>query len=238
MEPDRIAAAIAGRSFPAGQERREERSNMVTPHPSEPQAGPHDASTRGGSDINYSDLELAQKVAAGDPHALEVFYQRYFTRLYRFVYCQVGGSHEDAQDVLQDALLAALKSLGSYRGDSTLYSWLCGVAWNKAADFRRREYRVAQVEQRSVEEARQQTALQGVPLPDNVLLTEENRERVQQTLRSLPEHYRQVLVLKYAEDLPVEDIAQIMRRTFKSTESLLTRARSAFRESYLAAAAQ
>ncbi|MCL6432527.1 MAG: RNA polymerase sigma factor [Anaerolineae bacterium] len=211
---------------------------MVTPRPSEPEANPHDGSVQGRPDTNYSDLELAQKVAAGDPQALEVFYQRYFTRLYRFVYCQVGGSHEDAQDVLQDALLAALKSLGSYRGDSTLYSWLCGVAWNKAADFRRREYRVAQVEQRSVEEVRQQTALQGVPLPDNVLVSEENRERVHQTLRSLPEHYRQVLVLKYAEELPVEDIAHIMRRTFKSTESLLTRARSAFRESYLAAAAQ
>ncbi|HOG48906.1 MAG TPA: sigma factor-like helix-turn-helix DNA-binding protein, partial [Anaerolineae bacterium] len=73
------------------------------------------------------------------------------------------------------------------------------------------------------------------PMPDNALLRSETKERVQETLMALPEHYRQVLVLKYAEGLPVEDIAQIMRRTFKSTESLLTRARSAFRESYAAA---
>ena len=182
------------------------------------------------------DWELAQRIVAGDEEALEVFYQRYFTRLYRFVYYQVGGSHEDAQDVLQDALIAALKSLSSFRGDSSLYSWLCGVAWNKAADFRRREYRMAQVEQRSIKDARETRELEIGPAPDNALLCQENKERVHQTLKKLPEHYRQVLVLKYAEGLPVEDIAHIMQRTFKSTESLLTRARSAFRESYATAA--
>ncbi len=182
-----------------------------------------------------ADLELAQQIVAGDPHALEIFYQRYFTRLYRFVYYQVGGSHDDAQDVLQDALIAALKSLHSFRGDSSLYSWLCGVAWNKAADFRRREYRMAQVEQRSIKDLRETKEMEANPVPDNVLLRQENKERVNQTLSALPAHYRQVLVLKYAEGLPVEDIAHIMQRTFKSTESLLTRARSAFRECYTAA---
>lgn len=183
-----------------------------------------------------SDLELAQRIVAGDSQALELFHQRYFTRLYRFVYYQVGGSHDDAQDVLQDALIAALKSLHSFRGDSTLYSWLCGVAWNKAADFRRREYRMAQVEQRSIKEARESEEMEINPSPDSALLHQENRERVQETLQALPDHYRQVLVLKYAEGLPVADIAHIMRRTFKSTESLLTRARSAFRESFAMAA--
>jgi RNA polymerase sigma-70 factor (ECF subfamily) len=181
------------------------------------------------------DLELARSIVAGDEEALQLFYQRYFTRLYRFVYYQVGGSHDDAQDVLQDALIAALKSLHSFRGDSTLYSWLCGVAWNKAADFRRREYRMAQVEQRTIKEVRESVESETNPSPDAALLHQENRERVHETLETLPEHYRQVLVLKYAEGLPVADIAQIMHRTFKSTESLLTRARSAFRESYVVA---
>ncbi len=181
-----------------------------------------------------TDLELAHQIVAGDSKALETFYQRYFTRLYRFVYYQVGGSHDDAQDVLQDALIAALKSLASFRGDSSLYSWLCGVAWNKAADFRRREYRMAQVEQRTIKDLQESPDLDTSPAPDNALLRQENKERVHETLQSLPEHYRQVLVLKYAEGLPVEDIAHIMRRTFKSTESLLTRARSAFRESFVA----
>lgn len=182
------------------------------------------------------DIELAQRIVAGEDEALQIFHQRYFSRLYRFVYYQVGGSHDDAQDVLQDALIAALKSLHSYRGDSTLYSWLCGVAWNKAADFRRREYRMSQVEERSIKQARENEELTASPSPDSALLHQESRERVYETLQALPEHYRQVLVLKYAEELPVADIAQIMQRTFKSTESLLTRARSAFRESYALAA--
>jgi RNA polymerase sigma-70 factor (ECF subfamily) len=217
---DRDYAAIASRSYyEAGDDGREDPVAATTALQEE-------------IDTATPDLELARQVAAGDSQALEVFYQRYFTRLYRFVYYQVGGSHDDAQDVLQDTLVAALKSLPSFRGDSTLYSWLCGVAWNKAADFRRREYRMAQVEQRSVKEVVESEMLTSNPSPDNALLHQENQERVHETLEALPEHYRQVLVLKYAEGLPVADIAQIMRRTFKSTESLLTRARSAFRESY------
>lgn len=195
----------------------------------------HQTSEQSSSSHN-PDLELAQQILAGDARAMETFYQRYFSRLYRFVYYQVGGSHDDAQDVLQDALIAACKSMGSYRGDSSLYSWLCGVAWNKAADFRRREYRVAQLEQRTLRDLQERRAIEAAPQPDNALLREESNERVHETLRTLPDHYRQVLVLKYAEGLPVEDIAHIMRRTFKSTESLLTRARSAFRESFTAAA--
>lgn len=187
-------------------------------------------------DTAWSDLELAHELVAENPRALEIFYQRYFTRLYRFVYYQVGGSHDDAQDVLQDALIAALKSMASYRGDSSLYSWLCGVAWNKAADFRRREYRMAQVEQKSIKELRETMDVDPTPVPDNALLRQENSERVRQTLQALPDHYREVLVLKYGEELPVETIAHIMQRTFKSTESLLTRARSAFRASFAASA--
>lgn len=182
-----------------------------------------------------ADLELARQVAAGDAGAMDTFYQRYFTRLYRFVYYQVGGSHDDAQDVLQEALIAAIKSMPSYRGDSSLYSWLCGVAWNKAADFRRREYRLSQVEQRTIKDMMETNGIDPSPTPDGALMRQANKERVEETLMTLPEHYRQVLVLKYAEGLPVQDIAQIMRRTFKSTESLLTRARSAFRQSYTAA---
>ncbi len=189
-----------------------------------------------GTSSHISDLELVQQILAGEAWAMDAFYQRYFSRLYRFVYYQVGGSHDDAQDVLQDALVAAINSLGSFRGESTLYSWLCGVAWNKAADFRRREYRVAQLEQRALRDLHERRAVEPGPMPDHALLEEENKERVHETLSALPDHYRQVLVLKYAEGLPVEDIAHIMHRTFKSTESLLTRARSAFRKTYTAVA--
>ena len=194
--------------------------------------------TEQATELANPDLELAERIVAGDGEALETFYQRYFTRLYRFVYYQVGGSHDDAQDVLQDALIGALKSLPSYRGDSSLYSWLCGVAWNKAADFRRREYRMAQVEKRSIKEMCETQPLEASSSPDTALLQQEKSEQVHETLQMLPEHYRQVLVLKYAEGLPVADIAEIMQRTFKSTESLLTRARSAFRKSYATVATQ
>ena len=84
------------------------------------------------------DLVLLQRLARGDRDALTVFYGRHIDAVYRFVYQQVGGNQQDAEDVTQETFIAAIDSLESFRGDSRLYVWLCGIAWRKASDLRRR----------------------------------------------------------------------------------------------------
>jgi len=181
--------------------------------------------------LSSEDLGLARAVITGEPCALERLMRVYGGRLYRFAYYQVGGNHEDAQDVLQETLLGAVQCLPSYRGDSSLYSWLCGVAWNKAVDFRRHCYRVGRAEDRfhSAQEALTQ---EGQADAEAALIRQAEGQRVREVLRRLRRHYREVLLLRYADDLGVDDIARRMGRSYKATESLLSRARVEFRELY------
>lgn len=173
-----------------------------------------------------ADLELAQRVAAGDPEAVALLVERYGSRLYHFIYYQVGGSHDDAQDVLQETLIGALRSIGSYRGDSPLFTWLCGVAWNKAQDCRRdwQRYRGMQAKAARLAER---------PVPEregeSVVEAEAERARVWAVLAQLPEHYRRVLVLMYVRRMQMREIARVLGESPKTVESRLTRAREAFR---------
>ena len=106
------------------------------------------ASDRPGDD---NDIALLRRIASGDESALAEFYNRYVDAVYRFVYHQVGGNHQDAEDVTQETFIAAIKSLESYRGDSRLYVWLCGIAWRKASDLRRRRDRSCPRDRRAVD---------------------------------------------------------------------------------------
>lgn len=179
---------------------------------------------------HVQDLALARRAAAGDAEALETIWATHVGRLYRFVLHQVGECHWDAQDVLQETLIAALESLETYRGESSLYSWLCGVAWHKAADLRRGAFWRRTFERRAMAAWRREGRTE--PDGEQGMLIEEQRARVRRALARLPEHYQRVLRLKYGEELPVEEIEQRTGRTFKSIESLLTRARAALRAAY------
>lgn len=179
------------------------------------------------------DLALARRIADGDSSAWEELLALYGVRLWRYAVLQARYCGEDAQDVLQEALTGAWRNIASYRGDASLYSWLCGIIWNKAADMRRREWRLGQVEERAERRAERERLEPWRERAERRLQRREQAAAVRQALDALPEHYRQVLELKYLQELPVEDIAQRMGRTFKSTESLLTRARIVFRAAYV-----
>jgi len=171
---------------------------------------------------------LVQRVMRGDRPAVEEFYHSYYDRLYNFSYYQVGCDHADARDVLQDTFIAALHSLPSFRGDSRLYAWLCGIAWRKAADLRRREHRRAEM-RRGLSEESALSSAGAVLQAGGDAAAYEARDMVTRALSELPERYRDVLVLRYVQGFSVKEIAKIMHRSLKSVESVITQARKAFR---------
>ena len=180
---------------------------------------------RAGAD----EVALLRRIAKGDQLALARFYDLHIDAVYRFVYHQVGGHREDAEDVTQDTFITAIDNLESFRGESRLYVWLCGIAWRKASDFRRRRDH-ARTPQPASEDA-----LLDLPVASAPATVEEMAERdllrdhVWQALLALPDHYRQVLTLKYIEEFEVSEIALLTSKTEKAVESLLTRARHSLR---------
>jgi len=171
---------------------------------------------------------LVQRILKGDEQAVGELYHSYYDRLYSFVFYQVGRDHADAKDVLQDTFIAALRSLHTFRGDSRLYAWLCGVAWRKAADLRRREHRRAEM-RRGLSEESALSAAGLMSRADDPVAAHEAREVVQRAMLELPLRYREVLVSRYVEGFSVKEIARSMSRSLKSVESLITQARKAFR---------
>jgi RNA polymerase sigma-70 factor (ECF subfamily) len=171
------------------------------------------------------DLRLAQSIARGDTDAFDVFYRRYVDRLYRMIYYQLGAQQADAEDVLQETMVAAVRALPDFRGQSLLFTWLCGIAQHKIADHRRR---------RGPAGEKVTVPLQDDDPPSSVA-TEgyvqnlETRLAVRQALDTLPSGHRQVLLLKYVQGLSVDEIAVATGRSFKSVESLLSRARESLR---------
>ena len=95
-------------------------------------------------DVRSADLELAGRIRAGDGMAFEELYQHHATRLYNLAYRMAGTAH-DAEDLLQDIFLLAYRKLGSFRGESSLGTWLYRLAMNHCLDvLRSRQARMGQ----------------------------------------------------------------------------------------------
>lgn len=183
------------------------------------------------SSPNTENAELVRKLRRGEPAAVLELYNAYFDRIYSLVFNQVAKDRDAAQDIVQETFLAALKSVSRFRRQSKVYTWLCSIANKKVADFYRRQKREAKYRRKyqnshAVELAQ---TYESEPLVLGTVESEKTRRAVQEMLSSLPLHYRQVLLLKYVEEMPVLEISLIMNRSPKSVEGLLTRARKELR---------
>jgi RNA polymerase sigma-70 factor (ECF subfamily) len=178
------------------------------------------------------EAKLVERLRSGDSTAMEEFYNIYRSRLYSLVLEQVGRDQVVAEDLVQEVFLAALGSLDKFRGDSQLYTWLRSIAFHKINDFYRRQAR----EPKPSDSSPDFDALKLEQIRDNepailtVMESEEIRQSVHQALAGLPQDYQEVLVLKYLKDMPVLAISQVMGRSPKSVEGLLSRARKAMRD--------
>jgi RNA polymerase sigma-70 factor (ECF subfamily) len=176
------------------------------------------------------DLTLARQVTDGDETALAAFYARYADPLFAFIYHHLDESRPDAEDIWQDTLLAAIRALPTYRGRSRLFTWLCGIARHKIADHLRRQGRSVAEVFSDVPQAELAALIGAGALPEEVVARQATRVRVVEALATLRDDYRTALVARYADEQSVDEVARQLGRTYKATESLLSRARVAFQE--------
>jgi RNA polymerase sigma-70 factor (ECF subfamily) len=175
------------------------------------------------------DRKLIEKLKSGDPAAVVELYTAYADRIYSLVFNQVDRDRDAAQDIVQETFLAASKSAGKFHGRSKVYTWLYSIAHKKVADFYRRRKREAKYQTESSDSQIDRSA-GGEPVVTEAMESEEQNRIVQETLSGLPLHYKEVLMLKYVEEMPVAEISQVMGRSPKSIEGLLTRARRELRD--------
>jgi RNA polymerase sigma-70 factor (ECF subfamily) len=172
------------------------------------------------------DAAIARRIAAGDVAAWGAFFERYAPWAYRFAHHHLAGNHADAEDLCSDIMMTAARSIGRFdsrRG--TLDVWLLGLARHRLARFcRRRRIEVPLVPDVATMEAHSASSVSDCA-SDAAL----QRAVVNRALASLPERQAAALIGKYVAQHTVEELSAQMGSTPKAIESLLSRARAAFR---------
>jgi RNA polymerase sigma-70 factor (ECF subfamily) len=169
---------------------------------------------------------------AGDEMAFEQFADQYLPPLYRFAQRLVNDP-ELARDLVQSTLCKAIAKLGSFRGEAGLATWLCACCLNEIASHYRRLNRAGTQVEWSEESIESGSAPDTVGAgPEQALLSSEQRSLVHAALDELPPHYAHALEWKYLDRVAVDEIALRLELSPKAAESLLSRARQAFRERY------
>jgi RNA polymerase sigma-70 factor, ECF subfamily len=185
------------------------------------------------------DRTLARRLAAGDESAFDEFFADYFPRLYRFARARLG-TDDGAEDVVQGTMIKALAAIRSYRGEASLYTWLCAVCRREIATWLDRAGRtpLSLIEdQPDVRAALDALAISATDDPERSLRRQELTRLVQTTLDHLPGRYGEALEWRYIEGVSVAEVAEHLGVGYKAAESLLTRARQAFRDGFAAVAA-
>lgn len=187
----------------------------------------------------HDDLAIARKLLDGDERMFKAVFDSYFPRLYRFVMPRVGSNTDEARDIVQQAFCKAVERLDSYRGEASLYGWMLQICRNTLIDrVRRNSSRPQHLSLGGSDDALESIveALRAPEReqPDHRAARLDLLQVIEATLDYLPSHYGDVLEWKYIEGNTVNEIAEQLNLAPKAAESLLTRARSAFREAIMA----
>jgi RNA polymerase sigma-70 factor (ECF subfamily) len=177
----------------------------------------------------------------GDAEAARQLAQANLEPLYRFCFYRLGGSRHLCEEAVQETLLRAIRELDRYdpqRCGNNVFGWLSGLARNETRRVLGRERSGISLDALWSRVDEELWAiferLESEPLADDVLQREETRELVGATMSQLPTHYRAALEQKYVAGLSVREMASARAVSEKSMESLLARARRAFRETFRA----
>jgi len=189
------------------------------------------------------DAVWKRRATGGDAGAVRLLAERVVRPLWAFCFYRVGKRRDLCEEVVQETLVRAIRDLKSYdpaRAQGDVFGWVAGLARNEISRILAREKGSISLDALWARLDREllevYARLESDPFGDEVLRREETREMVNATMSQLPPHYREALEAKYVDGRSVRDIAAAQRTTEKAVESQLTRAREAFRGTFLALA--
>lgn len=172
-----------------------------------------------------SDEELLHDVAHGDLRAFDVIVRRYRDRLLNFVF-RFLGDRETAEDVVQETFLRVFQKCKEYHPSARFSTWIFTIAGNLAKSElrRRKKWRLLPLDWNEHTERRVEIP-DDARQPDDLAETEIATEAIQKAIESLSPKHRQVVILRDIQDMPYEEIAQIVGCPIGTVKSRLNRGR-------------
>ena len=175
-----------------------------------------------------TDQELVEKAQQGDKKAFNLLVVRYQNRVAGLLTRYV--SRDDIPDILQESFIKAYRSLASFRGESAFYTWLYRIAVNTAKNHLTALGRRPPKEDILAEDAESYdagTQLREADTPEHLVLSNELKRVVFETIENLPEELKMAITLREIEGLSYEEIAEVMSCPVGTVRSRIFRAREA-----------
>jgi RNA polymerase sigma-70 factor, ECF subfamily len=178
--------------------------------------------------MNPGDNDLVKKVKKGSQDAFKILYLKYSGLLYTYILHNLGNNQEVVQDIWQDTWCIAIEKIDNFQFKSSFFTWLCSIAKNKIYDYYRQS-------------KRQTLFVSTEKLPFDIdseeidieLIDAETQSNVVMVFATLTDDYTYLLTAKYIENKSTDEIAKVIGKSYKATESMLTRARDAFRRKFI-----
>ena len=176
---------------------------------------------------NQTDEALAAAVTQ-NAHAFVVLIRRYESRLLSYVRRLGGLTHEDGEDVLQEAFMDAYRHIAEFDPSLKFSSWMYRIAHNRTVSALRKRHRAANDVSIHDEDAGLERILASDMRTDRGAESKLTSDAVRRVLDTLPERDRAVLLLAYAEEKSYQEISDILRAPMGTVATWIRRAKQKF----------
>jgi len=174
--------------------------------------------------VRSADLELAKRCRNGDAGAFEELYRQHAGRLYNLAF-RMAGSAQEAEDLLQEVFLHAYRKLGSFRGDSSLGTWLYRLGMNQCLDYLRGRQAKMNAATESLDDEGASEPAGRVPATPVAV----NRLDLERAIAKLPEGCRAAFLLHDVEGFEHHEVAKILGVSEGTSKSQVHKARMKLR---------
>jgi len=176
------------------------------------------------------DLQLVERVRAGDKQAFGLLVEKYRRKLMRLLSRMVR-DNDEIEDIAQETFIKAYRALPQFRGDAAFYTWLYRIAVNTAKNYLAARGRgmltVSDHAMNDEDEPDERLMAQDISTPETELLSKQVAIAVNQAVDALPEELRQAITLREIEGMSYEEIAEYMACPIGTVRSRIFRAREA-----------
>ncbi|WP_202081283.1 RNA polymerase sigma factor SigW [Caldalkalibacillus salinus] len=183
--------------------------------------------------MDRTERKLIKKASAGSRTAFRAIVERYKNKIYHLAYRMLG-NHTEAEDVAQETFIRVYTKLDRYNDDHKFSTWIYRIATNLCIDhLRKRKQHVQSLDQ-------EVAGVEGLALysqvasttdtPEEEVMTLELREEVQLAIDKLPPQYKTIIILRYLQDLSLQEISEVIDLPVTTIKTRIHRGREALKK--------